>query len=178
MKKICLFCGSSSGKNEAYTKGAFAFGEDLAKREIGLVYGGASIGVMGAAAEGALQNKGKVWGVIPQSIVDLEVGHQGLTELIIVGSMHERKQKMYDLSDAFVALPGGMGTLDEFCEIVTWAQLKYHEKPVYIVNQNGFFDGLLQHFRHMNQEGFFSDDHMRLFKEVDSTEEALKHFLS
>lgn len=178
MKKICVFCGSASGKNPVYIDSATELGISLAIQNIGLVYGGASIGVMGAVANGCLKQNGKVWGVIPKAIKDLEVGHQGLTELIEVGSMHERKQKMYDLSDAFFALPGGFGTLDELCEIITWAQLKYHNKPCYVINENGFFDGMLQHFAKAHEEGFISAAHMELVKVFKTWNEAISDFKS
>ena len=177
MKKVCVFCGSGAGKDSIYVDRAKALGESLAKHELGLVYGGASIGVMGAVADGCLDAGGKVWGVIPQSIIDLEVGHQNLTGLEIVDNMHTRKARMYELSDVFFALPGGMGTLDELCEIITWAQLGYHQKPCYVVNTNGFFDYLLRHFRKANEEGFLSDAHMNLYKEVSSFEEAIADFI-
>jgi len=171
LKKICVFCGSASGKNPKYVKVANELGAKLVKEDMGLVYGGASIGVMGAVADSVLKDNGAVWGVIPQSIIDLEVGHKNLTDLKVVGSMHERKQEMYDLSDAFVAIPGGMGTLDELCEIITWAQLKYHHKPCYVLNEGGFFDHLMEHFRYINSEGFLSDEHLELVKEVNSIDE-------
>lgn len=176
MKKICVFCGSSAGKSESYVNSARSLGADFAKNGIGLVYGGASIGVMGAIANGCLENGGKVWGVIPQSIIDLEVGHQNLTGLEVVEDMHTRKARMYELSDAFFALPGGFGTLDELCEIMTWTQLGYHQKPCYIINENGFFDYLLQHFHHANKEGFVSDEHMKIFIECKSVDQALNDF--
>ncbi len=176
MKRICVFCGSSEGFSPKYVEEARELGKTMAEADIGLVYGGASIGVMGALADGCLDNGGKVWGVIPQSIIDLEVGHQNLTELEVVGGMHERKARMYALSDAFFALPGGMGTLDELCEIITWAQLKYHRKPCYVVNTDGFYDGLLQHFAAINATGFLSDEHYGLFKAVDTFQEALDDF--
>lgn len=176
MKKICVFCGSSPGIDETFTLEAKKLGHTLAERNLGLVYGGASIGVMGAAADGCLEKGGKVWGVIPKSIIDLEVGHQGLTELEVVSDMHERKARMYELSDAFFAMPGGMGTLDELCEIVTWAQLKYHTKPCYVINVDGFYDNLMRHFRHINQQGFLSNDHLRLVREFSTYEQALDDF--
>jgi uncharacterized protein (TIGR00730 family) len=176
MKKICVFCGSSTGRKPLYVEQARALGADMAKKDIGLVYGGASIGVMGAIADSCLEAGGKVWGVIPKSIIDLEVGHQNLTGLEVVEDMHQRKARMYELSDAFFALPGGMGTLDELCEIITWAQLRYHSKPCYIINTDGFFDGLLQHFAFINKEGFLSDAHFKLFKSFDTYEEALSDF--
>jgi uncharacterized protein (TIGR00730 family) len=129
MKKICVFCGSSDGLNKKYSEFAYKFGEELAKNSFEVVFGGGSIGLMGKVADGALNSGGKVWGVIPQSLVDLEFAHKNLTKQYIAANMHERKHKMYDLSDAFVALPGGIGTLDEFCEISTWRQLEFHKKP-------------------------------------------------
>ncbi len=178
MKNICVFCGSGSGITSDYTKMAHDLGAELTKRNMGLVYGGASIGVMGAVAEGCLSSGGKVYGVIPQSIKDLEVGHEGLTQLEVVDTMHDRKARMYDLSDAFFALPGGMGTLDELCEIVTWAQLQYHTKPCYVINYNGFFDALMQHFKFINQQGFLSDDHLKLVREFPDFASALNDFES
>lgn len=176
MENICVFCGSASGASEDYTKMAKSLGKELADREMGLVYGGASIGVMGAVADGCLDAGGKVFGVIPESIRDLEVGHQNLTQLEIVDTMHDRKARMYDLSSAFFALPGGMGTLDELCEIVTWAQLQYHAKPCYVINYNGFFDALMQHFKHINQQGFLSDAHLNLVREFPDYNSALDDF--
>lgn len=176
MKRICVFCGSSEGNSPKYVEEARELGKTMAESNIGLVYGGASIGVMGALANGCLDNGGKVWGVIPQSIIDLEVGHQNLTELEVVGGMHERKARMYSLSDAFFAIPGGMGTLDELCEIITWAQLKYHRKPCYVINTGGFYDSLLQHFSHINKEGFLSDEHYGLFRSFETYQEALEDF--
>lgn len=177
MKRVCVFCGSSSGLKAEYEEYARQLGFDLAHNQLGLVYGGASIGVMGALADAALSKGGKVWGVIPTQITELEVAHDNLTELYVVESMHERKAKMYALSDVFMALPGGMGTLDELCEIITWSQLMYHHKPVYLVNYDGFFDGLMQHFRHINREGFLSDEHLALVREVGHHSQALSEIL-
>ncbi len=174
MKKLCVFCGSAAGKSEHYIESAKNLGKSLALNQIGLVYGGASVGVMAAVADACLEDAGKVWGVIPESLVKWEVAHDNLTELLIVDSMHERKQKMYDLSDAFVALPGGFGTLDELCEILTWAQLKYHTKPIYLLNEKGFFDHLLKHFRYINEEGFLREGHLELVIEVKSVEELME----
>lgn len=174
MKRICVFCGSSSGKSPEYLKVAQELGKLLAQNNFGLVYGGASIGIMGAVADAVLAEGGKVWGVIPQSIMDLEVAHGNLTELHVVDSMHERKKLMYDLSDAFVALPGGMGTLDELCEILTWAQLGYHRLPCYLVNYQGFFDHLMTHFKKINEEGFLSNEHLALLTEVSDNKKLLE----
>ena len=174
MSTLCIFCGSAPGKNENYVLMATKLGEFLAKQKITLVYGGATIGVMGAVADGVLNGGGKVIGVIPKSLVDYEIAHPGLTELHIVEGMHERKKMMYELSDAFLSLPGGMGTLDEMFEILTWAQLKYHNKPCYLLNFEGFFDSLLSYLKHAHAEGFIKVEHMRLLKEIKDIEELEK----
>lgn len=171
MKSLCVFCGSAPGKNPTYVETARKLGEMLADMGITLVYGGATIGVMGAVADGVMNKGGKVIGVIPQSLVDYEIAHPGLTELHIVDGMHERKKLMYDLSDGFLSLPGGMGTLDEMFEILTWAQLKYHDKPCFILNQNGFYDSLLSYLKHAHNEGFIKEQHMSLLKEIKDIEE-------
>lgn len=171
MKSLCVFCGSAPGKSPEYVALARRLGEMLAENNITLVYGGATIGVMGAVADGVLNKGGKVIGVIPQSLVDYEIAHPGLTELHVVSGMHERKAMMYELSDAFISLPGGMGTLDEMFEILTWAQLKYHNKPCYIFNQTGFFDSLLSYLKHAHQEGFIKEAHMELLKEIKDVEQ-------
>jgi uncharacterized protein (TIGR00730 family) len=163
MKKLCVFCGSAAGNSDYMTE-ARRLGAEIAKSGMGLVYGGASIGLMGAFADGALSASGEVHGVIPRFLGDREIAHAGLTELHYVDSMHERKQLMYDLSDGFLAFPGGMGTLDELCEIVTWAQLKKHDKPCYLYNYNGFFDGLIAHFKKCTEEGFLSAEHLKLVR--------------
>lgn len=173
MKNLCVFCGSSFGTNPKFKDLAISLGKEMVKKSWGLVYGGGSIGLMGAVADSVLEEDGSVIGVIPQKIVELEVGHENLKDLIVVDTMHDRKNKMYDLSQAFVAIPGGMGTLDEFCEIITWAQLEYHSKPCYIINSEGFFDHLIAHFRFINKEGFLSDDHLGLVKIVNSIEEMM-----
>lgn len=166
MKYLCVFCGSSPGLGSRYLKEGEELGKEIVKRGWGLVYGGASVGVMGAVAEGVLSSGGSVIGVMPESLVRWEVAHKNLTELHIVDSMHTRKKMMYDLSDAFLAIPGGMGTLDELCEIVTWSQLKLHQKPCYILNQNNFYRHLIAHFDHITEQGFLSQEHRRIVKEV------------
>ena len=171
-KRLCVFCGSASGSDD-YLKLGRDLGLAMTKDNWDLVYGGASIGLMAEVANTVLNYEGKVYGVIPQSLMEWEVGHTGLTEQHVVDSMHERKQKMYDLSDAFVALPGGFGTLDELCEILTWAQLKYHNKPIYLLNYNGFFDHLLAHFELINKHNFLEDDHLKLVRTVNSVEELM-----
>jgi uncharacterized protein (TIGR00730 family) len=177
MKKIAVFCGASNGTKPEYVEKAWRLGEEMASSNIGLVYGGASIGVMGAIADGCLGKGGKVWGVIPESLQKMEVGHQHLTELIVVDTMHERKKIMYDLSDAFFILPGGMGTLDEMCEILTWAQLGFHHKPVYLINDGQFFDHLQAHMEYASKEGFISETHLKLYRLMEDAKSALDHFV-
>lgn len=154
MDRVCVFCGASSGRRPLYAEAARAFGEELARRGIGLVYGGGRVGLMGAVADGALDADGEVIGVIPQELVDRELAHAGLTQLHIVASLHERKALMADLSDAFVALPGGFGTLDELMEQLTWAQLGLHAKPVGLLEVDGYWAPLIALARHATEEGF------------------------
>src|SRR5215471_16058640 len=161
-QRICVFCGSSMGKRSEYRAAAENMGAVLVERGIELVYGGGNIGLMGVLADSVLARGGKVIGVIPESLMAREVGHLGLTELRIVGSMHERKALMSDLSDAFVALPGGYGTLDEFCEVLTWAQLGLHQKPCGLLNVDGYFNDLLALFKHALAEGFLHPIHSTL----------------
>lgn len=158
---LCVFCGSNTGAKPAYTEAAQTLGRLLAGREITLVYGGGKVGLMGTVADAALQAGGKVTGVIPQSLVEKEVDHTGLTELHVVGSMHERKALMADLSDGFIALAGGMGTLDELFEILTWAQLGFHAKPIGLVNTLGYYDHLLAFLQNALAEGFVRDAHLQ-----------------
>ena len=175
MKFICVFCGSSIGKSEVYKQEAHKFGETLADKRMGLVYGGASIGIMGAIAESVLTKSGEVVGVIPRFLDKREVGHSGLSEKIEVDSMHERKEIMYNRSDAFVIFPGGLGTLDEFFEILTWKQLELHAKPIIIYNLNGFYDPLVAQVESFNREGFITPSHLELFQVVSSQEDLFKH---
>ena len=154
MKRICVFAGSGAGKRPEYRTAAEALGRTLADRDIELVYGGARIGLMGVMADAALNAGGRVIGVMPSCLVAKEVAHAGLTEFHEVGSMHERKALMADLSDGFVALPGGWGTLDELFEILTWAQLGLHHKPCGVLNVGGYFDPLLRFIDHTVNEGF------------------------
>lgn len=157
MKRIAVFCGSSNGASPVYKEEAVRLGKELAKRGITLVYGGASVGIMGTVADAVLEEGGQVIGVIPKMLEDREISHRGLSELIIVDSMHERKTKMSDLADGFIALPGGPGTLEEFFEIFTWAQLGLHQKPCGILNVNGYYDLLVSFFDHMNEQQFLQD---------------------
>lgn len=177
MKNLCIFCGSAAGKSPKYMELGTKIGELLVKNNVGLVYGGASIGLMGAIADSVLKNKGRVIGVIPQALVDYEVAHSGLTQLHVVDNMHQRKQLMYDNADAFLSLPGGMGTLDEMFEVLTWTQLKYHQKPSFILNFDGFYDSLLSYLRHSNAEGFIKGEHLDLLTEIKTLSDLEKQIL-
>jgi uncharacterized protein (TIGR00730 family) len=159
MKRICVFCGSSMGFDPAYAEQARALGKLLAERGIGLVYGGASVGTMGAVADGALAAGGEVIGVIPEHLSSVEISHAGLTELHVVADMHQRKAKMAALSDGFLALPGGAGTLEELFEIWTWSQLGLHTKPLGLVDVGGFYRPLWTFVEHMVSEGFLRAEH-------------------
>ncbi|HWL87696.1 MAG TPA: TIGR00730 family Rossman fold protein [Polyangiaceae bacterium] len=170
--RICVFCGSSVGKRPEYVEAASAFGRLLAARGIGVVYGGARVGMMGAVADAALEAGGEAIGVIPQALVDKEIAHTGLTALHIVGSMHERKAKMAELSNGFVALPGGTGTLEEAFEVWTWGVLGLHQKPCAWLNVAGYYDALLAAIDRMASEGFLKPEHREMVL-VDSDPERL-----
>lgn len=174
-KRLCVFCGSGSGNHPDYKKLAQTLGEQIAEHQWGLVYGGAHIGLMGAAADGCLSRGGEVIGVMPIQLVKLEVAHKNLTQFVPVETMHDRKQKLYDYSHAFVALPGGPGTMDEWFEILTWAQIKYHQKPIFILNAevNGirYYDHLLAQLDLMQNQGFFKAEQRHLYQEARSLEQ-------
>lgn len=155
---ICVFCGSRSGKLGSYGNIARALGKALATRGFGLVYGGGSVGLMGAVADGVMTNGGQVTGVIPESLFNAEVAHQGLTSLEVVPDMHARKARMATLADAFIALPGGIGTFEELFEVWTWAQLGYHNKPIGLLNVDEFYDPLLAFLEHTLEQGFIRPD--------------------
>jgi hypothetical protein len=156
MKRICVFCGASMGNRPAYRTAAETLGRALAERGIGLVYGGGKVGLMGALADACLAAGGEVIGVIPQGLVERELAHPGAREMRIVGSLHERKALMADLSDAFITLPGGMGTWEEVCEVLSWAQLGLHRKPCGLINVDGFYNSLIAMFDHAVAEGFLA----------------------
>ncbi|MEJ5369775.1 MAG: TIGR00730 family Rossman fold protein [Bryobacteraceae bacterium] len=162
MQSVCVFCGSSSRAREIYFEAARRTGGEIARRGLRLVYGGARVGLMGALADAALASGGEVVGVIPQSLVDKEVAHTGLTRLHVVESMHDRKALMNELSGAFLALPGGLGTLDELFETLTWAQLGFHHKPVALLNVEGYFDPLLSFCDRAAAEGFLHPAHRQM----------------
>jgi uncharacterized protein (TIGR00730 family) len=157
VQSICVFCGSSQGNDPAYEDAAHSLGETLAEAGITLVYGGGHVGLMGVVANAALASGGEAVGVIPRSLVEREISHNGLTDLHVVGSMHERKAMMSELSEGFIALPGGTGTLEEFFEVLTWAQLGEHGKPCGLLNIAGYYDPLLAIFDHMVDKGFLSE---------------------
>jgi uncharacterized protein (TIGR00730 family) len=158
MKHICVFCGSSKGKDPIYEQAALELADVIVKNDLTMVYGGGSIGIMGVLADRILSLNGKVIGVIPRFLYDLEVGHDGVTDLIIVNSMHERKQKLAEIADGFLALPGGFGTMEEMSEILTWIQLKLIQKPIGILNINGFFDHFLKMLDKMVIDGFLKQN--------------------
>jgi uncharacterized protein (TIGR00730 family) len=157
MKSIVVFCGSSEGYSEVYREAAFELGEVLAARNIRIIYGGAKVGLMGALADGALQQGGKVVGIIPTFLKTKEVAHEGLTELITVDTMHERKLKMHEMSDGIITMPGGWGTMEEMFEMLTWGLLGLHTKPVGLLNINGYYDALKALCDNMVQEGFLNE---------------------
>ena len=165
MKKItslCVYCGSATGGSELYADAARALGRELVRRDIMLVYGGGKVGLMGTIADEVMAHGGRATGVIPQALMQREVGHHGLTKLHVVKDMHERKALMAELADGFIAMPGGFGTLEELFEVTTWAQLGLHEKPIGLLNVNGFYDGLTAFASHLVAEGFVRPGHAGL----------------
>ena len=162
MKRICVFCGSNSGNNPIYLETAKKLGLFLAEKEIELVFGGGRVGLMGKIADTVMAKGGKVIGIIPESLADKEVAHEGLTELHVVDSMHTRKAMMADLSDGFIALPGGFGTFEELCEIITWAQLGFHSKPCGFLNIDGYYNPLVELFDKATEELFVRPEHRKL----------------
>lgn len=172
MQRLCVFCGSSPGRDPAFADAARAMGTAIARAGLGLVYGGGAVGLMGMVADAAMAAGAEVIGVIPQSLYDKEVGHDGLTRLHVVRSMHERKAMMADLSDGFIAMAGGIGTLEELFEIWTWGQLGDHEKPVALLNTRGFYDPLVGFLDNVVDAGFFRTEH-RAMLSVDTDPTAL-----
>ncbi|TAK63185.1 TIGR00730 family Rossman fold protein [Methylobacter sp.] len=172
INSICIYCGSSSGRLDAYASAALSMAESLVNRNIKLVYGGASIGIMGMMADQVLKLGGQAIGVIPKALAHKEVAHQHLTELHVTQSMHERKMLMAELSDGFIALPGGIGTLEELFEIWTWAQLGFHQKPCGLLNVEGYYDSLIEFLDHVRAEKFVKHHHRAMLM-VESGPEAL-----
>lgn len=162
MKSLCVYCGSSAGASPAYAQAARELAQLMAGQGIGLVYGGGNVGLMGVIADEVMRLGGHATGVIPQALMDKEVGHLGLSRLHVVKDMHERKALMAELSDGFVAMPGGIGTLEELFEVFTWAQLGFHEKPIGVLNVEGFYDGLIGFLEHVVAQGFLRQEHGRM----------------
>lgn len=180
MKRICVFCGASTGINPAYQTAAVEMGKTLAENNIDLVYGGGNKGLMGMIADATIDNGGRAFGVIPKALVDKEEAHNRLSEQFIVNTMHERKMMMATLSDGFIAMPGGFGTLEEFIEIITWAKLGFHQKPCALLNIHHFYDGLLTYFDQLTDEGFVKPKMRDLVLTGDSPEsvlEAMRNFV-
>lgn len=177
IKSLCVYCGSSPGRQPIYLESAQLLADALVSREIQLIYGGASIGIMGTLADRVLAKGGRVVGVIPEALAHQEVMHSGLSELHITHSMHQRKLKMAELADGFIALPGGIGTLEELFEIWTWSQLGFHQKPIALLNIAGYYDRLLSFLEHIENEQFFRSQHRKLLN-VDANIESLLNGMS
>ena len=181
MKRVTVFCGSSFGTEEIYKSQAILLGKTLGEHQIELVYGGANVGLMGAVADGVLNNGGKAIGVLPNFLKSKEIAHDNLTELILVETMHERKTKMNELCDGVIALPGGFGTLEEFFEMLTWAQLGLHKKPIAILNTAGFYDSLITFIQNMVDKGFLKEvnrDMVLVSDDVDELIEKMKNYVA
>jgi|TARA_B110000459_G_C16370703_1_gene385171 uncharacterized protein (TIGR00730 family) len=178
MPNICVYCGSSKGNDPAFVAAATSLGSTIANHGYGLVYGGASIGLMGTVADSVLASGGIVTGVLPKSLADKELAHQGLSELIVTVSMHDRKARMATLSDAFIALPGGLGTFEELFEIWTWAQLGFHQKPIAVLNVNGYFDKLIAFLEDSAAKGFIKAVHQKMLLVSNSPDELIQKIKS
>jgi uncharacterized protein (TIGR00730 family) len=176
IRSICVFCGASAGRGDAYRAAATAVGATLAARGIRLVYGGGRLGLMGAVADAALAAGGEVVGVIPRGLVDRELAHRGIGELVIVDTLHERKFEMEERADAFLTLPGGLGTLEELAEVVSWAQLDLHAKPIGLLDVDGYFGRLETFLDHAVEEGFVAERHRRLVLRAATVDELLAAF--
>ncbi len=173
MKKVCVYCGSSAGSSDVYKDGAQSLAREMVKQKVDLVYGGASVGIMGIIADTVLAEGGDVTGIIPESLDAREISHQGLTELFVVDTMHDRKSGMARLSDGFIAMPGGLGTLEEIFEVLTWAQLGMHHKPCALLNIGGYFDGLVQFIDHAVEQGFVKPLHRGMLLVEENPEKLL-----
>jgi len=174
MKSLCVYCGSSYGNKTVYADAARALAKDMVERQISLVYGGGNVGLMGVIANEILSLGGEATGVIPQALMDKEVGHRQLTHLHVVKDMHERKAMMAELSDGFIAMPGGIGTLEELFEILTWSQLGFHEKPIGVLNVDGFYDGLIAFLQNQVAQGFVKANQAELMMHEENTSALLQ----
>ena len=177
IRNVAVFCASANGSNPTYRAAAAELGRGLAVREIGVIYGGSNVGLMKAVAEAALAANGKVIGVIPEVLVDLEVAHHGITELHVTSTMHTRKALIGEKADAFIALPGGFGTFEELFEVLAWHTLKIHAKPIYLLNINGFYDKLLSFLDHCMAEGMLKPRARELLLVANTVEDALAHLV-
>ncbi len=178
MRRICVYCGSNLGGRSVYADAARDLADVLIRHDIEMVYGGADKGIMGVVADAMLKQGGKVYGVIPRMLLEKEIVHQGLTELHVVDSMHERKSMMATLADGFIAMPGGFGTLEEIVEIVTWGQLRFHDKPCGLLNVDGYFDHLLSYLDHANHEGFLRSENREMLLSDENAAGLLQQFES
>jgi uncharacterized protein (TIGR00730 family) len=176
MDRICVYCGSSAGARSVYRDAAERLGRTFADRDLGLVYGGGNVGLMGAVADATLDAGGEAYGIIPDALREREIAHDGLTDLEIVDSMHDRKQRMVDQSDGFIALPGGFGTLEEFMEVLTWTQLDLHENPCGLLNVADYYADLAAFFDHQRDEVFVSADHREIIMIEDDPDDLLDQF--
>jgi uncharacterized protein (TIGR00730 family) len=178
IRRVAVYCGSSAGNDPAFAEAAVETGKELARRGLELVYGGGRVGLMGAVADAVLAEGGVVQGIITTALLDAEVGHIGLTNLEVVGSMHDRKRRMAELADAFLALPGGFGTWEELFEVITWTQLGIHSKPAAVLNTNGYWDGLLIQTKHAAANGFMKEIHAELLRSAAEPKEVVDLLLS
>lgn len=176
MKRLCVYCGSNKGNKPVYAEAAKQLAAALLEHRIEVVYGGSSSGIMGVLADSMIEGGGKVTGVIPRALVDKEIAHRGLTDLHIVETMHERKAMMEQLSDGFIAMPGGYGTLEEIVEVLTWGQLKFHAKPCGLLNVNGYFDDLLRYLDRATASGFLRPQHRAMLLVADKPSGLLHQF--
>jgi uncharacterized protein (TIGR00730 family) len=176
MRSICVYCGASPGSSPLYAEAARQLAHSMVEKQIELVYGGGNVGLMGIIADEVLRLGGKVTGVIPHGLVERELAHKSLTELHIVKDMHERKAKMAALAEGFIALPGGMGTLEELFEMLTWSQLGFHQKPVGLINVSHFYDGLLRFLQHASASGFIKPAHLELLHHADDADSLINTF--
>ena len=170
IKSLCVYCGASFGTLPVYADAARSLAAAMVERDIALVYGGGNVGLMGVIADEVLRLGGDVTGVIPTALVDREVGHHGLSRLHVVDTMHQRKAMMAELADGFIAMPGGIGTLEELFEVLTWSQLGFHDKPIGLLNVHGFYDGLITFIDHLSNQGFLREHHRQLLlHDIEST---------
>lgn len=177
LQSLAVFCGSKNGNNPLFKEHAEQLGKLMASQNVKLIYGGGSAGIMGSIADAVMVNGGKVTGIIPKLLLEWEVQHRGITELIIADDMHTRKKTIYSLCDAALILPGGFGTLDELFEIVTWNQLTIHDKPIFILNSGGFYNFLFQHIELMKEENFLYDESLKKIITIDVPAELKKYFV-